>query len=110
MPKTATAFERRAEDASRWRFSRTISLDSIVVLTVTMLSGVIFILTMSAKIEQQARDLSNLQKLVERVESDQKERNARLEKDAAERSDRIEKAVKEQGQLVQSLMVPRLQR
>ena len=102
--------ERRMEDLSRWRFSRTISLDSLIVLVVTVLSGIVFILTISAKQEQQARDLSNVQELVKRIEADQKERTARIERDQAERSQRLELAIKEQGLLIQSLMVPRLQR
>lgn len=95
---------------SRWRFSKTISLDSVIVLIVTVLSGVIFLLSMQSKIDQQQRDLAYVQKSLERVEADQKERTVRLERDAAERSQRLEAAIKEQGVIIQQMLVPRLQR
>lgn len=118
--------------ASRWRFSKTISLDSLIVLVITVVSGIVFLVTMNSKIEQQAKDIDhvkeqtkagieNVQKSVERVEMDQKERatrmerenaerSARLERDQAERAVRLELAIKETNQLVQSVIVPRLQR
>lgn len=129
MPKTTTSKSheepplRRAADfeGSRWRFSRTISLDSLIVLVVTVVSGLVFLITMNAKIDQQAKEIehikeataaaiANVQKSVERVEIDQKERSTRLERDAAERATRLELAIKEQHNLVQSMLVPRLQR
>lgn len=75
----------------RWRLSRTISLDSVIVLVVSIISGLVFLLTMNAKIEQQAQNLTNVQKLVERIEADQKERSTRLERDNAERAARLER-------------------
>jgi len=76
---------------------------------------------MNAKIDQQAKEIEhikettataigNVQKSVERVEVDQKERTTRLALDAAERATRLELAIKEQHALVQSMLVPRLQR
>jgi len=118
--------QRRAADFennnnSRWRFSRTISLDSLIVLVVTVISGLVFLITMNAKIDQQGKEIehikettgtaiANVQKSVERVEADQKERSTRLALDAAERATRLELAIKEQHALVQSMLVPRLQR
>lgn len=106
---------------SRWRFSKTISLDSIIVLFATVVSGIIFVVTMNAKIDQQGREIEHVkeatkagietvQKSVERVESTQEKRADRIEKDQAERAVRLELAIKETNQLVQSVIVPRLQR
>lgn len=91
--------EIQEDTLTRWRFSRTISLDSVIVLVVTLVSGLVFVLTLSAKVESQARDIAAVQKLVERVEADQKERTARIESN-----------IKEQTNLVQQLMYERYKR
>lgn len=125
-PQNVRNVQRRASDIeeqvnSRWRFSRTISLDSVIVLVVTMISGVIFVFTMKSDINQQARELEHVkeqtkagiesvQKSVERVASDSEKTAARIEKDQAERGVRLELAIKETNALVQSAIVPRLQR
>lgn len=122
------ARQRRREDiaaaeetpSGRWRLSRTISLDSVIVFIVSIVSGLVFVLTMNAKIEQQQVNLTNVQKLVERIETDQKERMsrlerdnaeraARLERDNAERATRLEAAIEKQRQLFQDLL-PSLRR
>jgi hypothetical protein len=95
---------------TKWRFSRTISLDSLIVILISMLSGLLFVVTLSAKVDEQGKEIQNVQKLLERVESDQKERSNRIEHDQAERSNRLEAAIKEQSTLVQNLMMERLKR
>lgn len=95
---------------SRWRFSRTISLDSLIVLIVTIVSGLVFVLTLSAKVDQQAAEVKSVQKLVERIETDQKERSNRIERDQQERSQRLEQQIKEQTALVQRLILEPIKR
>lgn len=110
-----------APPESRWRLSRTISLDSVIVLVVSIISGLVFLLTMNAKIEQQAQSMAGLKDLVERMDADHKERvtrlerdsaerAARMERDSAERSARLEAAIKEQAALMQAQMLPNLRR
>jgi len=103
-------YERRTEDLSRWKFSRTISLDSVIVLVVTVVSGLVFLLSMDSKIDKQDMKTENMQKLVERIEADQKERMTRLELANTERNQRLEQAIKEQGLLIQNVLTPKLQR
>jgi len=106
---------RRASDVeearlSRWRFSRTISLDSLIVLVVTIVSGLVFLFTIRADVNQQGRDITYVQKSLERVELTAEARASRLERDQAERSIRLELAIKEQNKMIQDLLIPRLQR
>jgi hypothetical protein len=115
--------QRRSTDVakSRWSFVPSISIDSIIIILSTVVSISAFVFTMNNKIEQQAREIehvkettataiANVQKSVDRQEVDQKERTTRLALDAAERATRLELAIKEQHALVQSMLVPRLQR
>ena len=128
MPTTKTSRnrevpQRREADGRRSRLSfiPAISFDSIIIILSTVVSISAFVFTMNNKIEQQGKEIehikettttaiANVQKSVERVEADQKERSTRLALDAAERATRLELAIKEQHALVQSMLVPRLQR
>jgi hypothetical protein len=107
MPTTAPDDDRVN---SRWRFSRTISLDSVIVLIVTVVSGLVFVLTLSAKVDQQGMEVKSVTKLVERIEADQKERINRIERDQQQRADRLEAQIKEQTTLVQRLILEPIRR
>jgi len=134
--KTVVAdYRRRSDDAphhGRWAFKRTVSADSLVAIVAAILSGIfsatVVIVSMRADIqrqdenlktfkEQTKSDIGNVQKSVEIVDRDQRDRSKELAdrtkelaRDQAERAGRLEAAINDQSKLVQSLLIPRLQR
>lgn len=81
------------EGPSRWRFSRTLSLDSLLAVGAATLAVIFFGTTLDKRLSLLEKGYEDLVKVIERNETAQKERSLR-----------IEETVKDQGRLLQQAL------
>jgi hypothetical protein len=84
----------RADRTTGWKFQRTISLDSMIVLIAAILSGVVYFTTLDKRQEVTSAQVSEVAKNITRVEEDMKDRIRR-----------IEDTMREQNRLLQEILI-----
>jgi cob(I)alamin adenosyltransferase len=91
-------------------FQRTFSWDAVIILIATIATAVGSSITFINRVNEQQVEIQGIQKSLDTAQADLQARIVQTDQIEKERADRLEAAIRDQNQLLQQLIIPRLQR